>query len=212
MRLLSQSIFPGLWLNMQKTIGGTPSKQGFAKKWYFGQKRILEIGCSVGNISSCFIGFKDIDFVGIDIDNVVIEIAKRHFCKHQNFSFQNCYLADFINRGNKFDYILFAGIIHHIDDETAVQMLKDVKKLALSNASIVIYEPEKPHENDSFIVRNFLKILEQGQFVRSRNGYKSLIEQAGLKILDSSSEMVSPGIVKRPYVARFSLFLCSLDV
>jgi 2-polyprenyl-3-methyl-5-hydroxy-6-metoxy-1,4-benzoquinol methylase len=196
---------------MQKTIGGTPSKQEFAKKWYSGQKRMLEIGCSLGNISACFTGFKDLYFVGIDIDSVVIEIAKKQFRKHPNFSFQNCYLADFVNQGNKFDYIIFAAILHHIDNATALQMLRDIKKCALPNASIVIYEPEMPHENDSFIVRNFLKILEKGQFVRSRNGYISLIEQAGLKILDSSSEMVGPGIVKRPYVARFSLFHCRAD-
>ena len=211
MKMLSQSVFPRLWLIMQKTIGGTPSKQEFAKKWYFGQRRMLEIGCSLGNISACFTGFKDLEFVGIDIDNVVIKIAQKQFRKHPNFSFQNCYLADFVNQGNKFDYIMFAAILHHIDDATALQMLSDVIKCALPSASIVIYEPEMPHENDTFIVQNFLKILEQGQFVRSRNAYKTLIEEAGLKILDSSSEMVSPGIVKKPYVARFSLFHCSLN-
>lgn len=208
MAILTQTNFPHLWLLMQKLIGGNGSKQKFAKKWYSGQKKILEIGCSVGNVSSCFTRFKNVEFIGIDIDGAVIEVAQKRFKKYPNFSFQNCYLADFVNQENQFDYILFAGILHHVDDQTAIQLLMDVKRCANPKSSIVVYEPEIPRENDSFILRNFIKKLEQGQFVRSRSGYQSLIQQAGLRILDATSEMQSPGIVKRPYVARFSLFHC----
>jgi 2-polyprenyl-3-methyl-5-hydroxy-6-metoxy-1,4-benzoquinol methylase len=210
MAILSQTNFPHLWLLMQMLIGGNGSKQKFAKKWYSGQKSILEIGCSVGNVSSCFTRFENIEFTGIDIDAAVIEVAQKRFRKYPNFSFQNCYLAEFIKQDKKADYILFAGILHHVDDQTAIQLLMDVKRCANAESSIVVYEPEIPRENDSFILRHFIKKMEQGQFVRSRSGYQSLIEQAGLRILDTTSEMQSPGIVKRPYVARFSIFKCGL--
>lgn len=210
MSLLNQSNFPYLWLLMQKTIGGTPSKQQFAKKWYKGQSKILEIGCSVGNISSCFTNLKDIKYFGIDIDLNVINVAKKRFINNSNFSFQHINLADFIKTGIRFDYILFAAILHHVDDETSIQMLRDVKKCASEGSSIIIYDPEKTTSDDSFLLRLFLKLFEQGRYLRYKSQYQDLIEKSGLKIIESLSEMQSPGIVKRPYVARFSLFHCKI--
>jgi cyclopropane fatty-acyl-phospholipid synthase-like methyltransferase len=211
MASLSQTNFPNLWLLMQKMIGGNGSKQEFATKWYSLQKNILEIGCSVGNVSSCFTRYKDINFVGIDIDAAVIRVAEKRFKNFPNFNFRHCYLSDYLSEGKFFDYILFAGILHHVDDQTAIQLLQDVKKCAAKEASIIVYDPEMTTPDDNILLRLFLKNMEQGQFVRSRAEYQNLIELSGLRILDARSEMQSPGIVKRPYVARFSLFHCMAD-
>jgi hypothetical protein len=57
MSFLSQSNFPRLWLLFQYLVGGTADKRRLAAMYYKGQKKVLEIGCSVGNVSQIFSKF-----------------------------------------------------------------------------------------------------------------------------------------------------------
>jgi 2-polyprenyl-3-methyl-5-hydroxy-6-metoxy-1,4-benzoquinol methylase len=99
-----------------------------ATEHYHGQKRVLEIGCSVGNISSAFCAFPDIEFTGIDIDSHVINLAKHRFRDYPNFSFSLSSLEELSQQTKKFDYVLFAGMLHHVDDDTGLRLLRDAIK------------------------------------------------------------------------------------
>ena len=68
-----------LWLLAQLTVLGTYDKQRLVLKHYRGQRRILEIGCSVGNVSMAFRQFPNINFVGLDID------LRRHLSRPVDF-------------------------------------------------------------------------------------------------------------------------------
>lgn len=207
MTLLSQTWFPRLWLLMQKTIGGNACKQRLAMQYYGGQKRVLEIGCSVGNISSTFCVFPNITFTGIDIDANAINLAKKRFHHYPNFTFSLSSLEELSQRGDTFDYVLFAGILHHVDDNTGLKLLQDAVKCTADDGVIVIYEPEALKESDGWIFRFFYGHFEQGAFLRSRDELKNLIERGGIMIKSIEDSMVSPGIVQRPYVARFNLIV-----
>ena len=207
MAILTQSRFPRLWLLLQKMIGGNACKQTLATEHYRGQKRVLEIGCSVGNISAVFRAFPDVAFTGIDIDHSAIALARRRFRRDSNFSFGVSSLEELADRGEKFDYVLFAGILHHVDDDTCLQLLRDAVKCAASGASLVIYEPEALRPSDGRFLHFFYAHFEQGAFLRSRDALRHLVERAGIALESVEDRMVSPGIVKRPYVARFNLLV-----
>lgn len=209
MTFLTQNRFPRLWLLMQKTIGGNASKQAMAIEHFRGQKRVLEIGCSVGNVSEVFRSFPNIVFTGIDIDQRALDIARFRFQKDSNFRFELSSIEDLSRKGDTFDYVLFAGILHHVDENTAIQLLRDAKKCLAKDGRLVIFEPEKPKPSDRWILRFFCAHFEQGSFMRPRNVLQHLIENAGIFIESIEDRMVSPGIVKRPYVARFNVFACS---
>jgi cyclopropane fatty-acyl-phospholipid synthase-like methyltransferase len=204
---LSQSRFPNLWLFMQRIIGGNASKQRLATEYYCGQGAVLEIDCSVGNISEAFLRFPEIIFTGIDIDEKALAVAQRRFHDLGNFRFSLRSLQELSSAGESFDYVLFAGMLHHVDDTTAECLLRDALSCTTANGTIVIYEPEAVRDKDGWFFRLFYALFEQGAYLRSRDALEALVTRAGVKIHRVEDRMVSPGIVTTPYVARFNLLL-----
>lgn len=192
---------------MQRIIGGNASKQTLATEYYCGQRRVLEIGCSVGNISEVFLRFPEIAFTGIDIDEKVLAVAQRRFQGVANFRFSLRSLQELSRAGESFDYVLFAGMLHHVDDEIAELLLRDALNCTTTDGIIVIYEPEAVRDKDGCFFRLFYALFEQGAYLRSRDALEALVTRAGVKIHRIEDRMVSPGVVTRPYVARFNLLL-----
>jgi cyclopropane fatty-acyl-phospholipid synthase-like methyltransferase len=207
MTFFKQSRFPRLWLLMQNTIGGNTCKQALATEHYRGERRVLEIGCSVGNISSAFRAFPDVEFTGIDIDPHAIDLAKRRFRNYPNFSFSLKSLEELSRQGVKFDYVLFAAMLHHVNDDDGLRLLSDAVECTATGGQLVIYEPEAIKTSDGWFLRFFYSNFEQGIFLRFREDLLGLVERAGIALQSVEDRMVSPGIVKRPYVARFNLLV-----
>jgi ubiquinone/menaquinone biosynthesis C-methylase UbiE len=208
MALLTQSRFPRLWLLMQNMIGGKKSKQALATEHYHGQKRVLEIGCSVGNISSAFCAFPDVVFTGIDIDPNAIDLAKRRFRNYPNFSFSITSLEELSRQDKKFDYVLFAGILHHVNDDDGLRLLSDAMRCAASGGQLVICEPEALKASDGWFLHFFYSKFEQGNFLRLREDLIRLVERAGIALQSVEDRMISPTVFERPYSARFNLLVC----
>lgn len=203
MPLLSQSKFPRLWLLMQNTIGGNASKKELALRHYRDERRILEIGCSVGNIADAFLFKPVVNYLGIDIDDAALEVARRRFQRYRNFTFRNVSLSDLAKTGATFDYVMFAGILHHVGDAEGTALLADALKLVSPSGRLIISEPEALNDRDNRLFRLFYK-LEQGQFLRSRQALERLVLESGAAIDHAEDHLVSPGIIKTP-VARFNL-------
>ncbi len=53
---ISQWIMPRAFELFQFSIGGTVAKRNLVLQHYSNQKRILEVGCSAGNIAAAFLG------------------------------------------------------------------------------------------------------------------------------------------------------------
>jgi 2-polyprenyl-3-methyl-5-hydroxy-6-metoxy-1,4-benzoquinol methylase len=209
MPFFEQSRFPRLWLLMQNAIGGRDCKQALALEHYQGEKRVLEIGCSVGNISSAFCAFPEIEFVGIDIDRNAINLAKRRFRSYPNFDFSVTALDEFARQGRKFDYVLFAAMLHHVSDEVALRLLQDAVKCTAPGGRLIICEPEALKPSDSKFMHFFYSKFEQGKFLRVRSDLIDLVERAGITVKTAQDRMISPGIVRRPHSARFNLVVCA---
>jgi cyclopropane fatty-acyl-phospholipid synthase-like methyltransferase len=192
---------------MQHTIGGTPCKQALAIEHYKGQKRVLEIGCSVGNVSSAFCAFPDVQFTGIDIDPRAIELAKQRFRKFPNFTFTVCSLQELARKGERFDYVLFAAMLHHVSDEEGSQLLSDAVKCTASGGQLVIFEPEAVRPSDGWFLRFFYANFEQGLYLRVRDDLRRLVEHAGIDLELIEDRRLGPGITKRPYLGRFNLLV-----
>lgn len=204
MALFSQSNFPRLWLLFQYLVGGDRDKRRLAIMHYKGQKKILEIGCSVGNVSQIFSIFKQVEFTGIDIDNNALDYAKQRLGALPNFKFTNISLSDLANTGEKFDYILFANILHHVNDDIALRLLKDVQRLLSIDTTLIVMEPEKLQKDYNFIFKLFYK-LEQGKFRRHKHELTDLIIAAGLSIKTCTDVLVSPNSIPFLKVGRITL-------
>jgi ubiquinone/menaquinone biosynthesis C-methylase UbiE len=205
MAFLTQSRFPRLWLLMQNMIGGVTCKQALATRHYQGQRRVLEIGCSAGNISSVFCQFPDIEFAGIDIDPGAIALAKRRFRKYPNFNFSVTSIEELSQQGKEFDYVLFAAMLHHVSDEDGLRLLSDAVKCTARGGQLVICEPEALKASDGWFLHFFYSKFEQGNFLRFREDLIELVERSGITLQSVEDQMITPSFFKRPYSARFNL-------
>lgn len=202
----AQNKFPYLWLIFQLAIGATYDKRKLAVKHYKGEKNILEVGCSLGNITPAFLPFKNFKYLGIDIDAGAINIAQKTFAKNPNISFRNVSLEKLAEENQTFDYILFAGMLHHTDDELSVSLLKDAKKLLAENGKIVVYEPESFRASDNLLFKLYAK-LEQGEHLRSKEKMLNLLHLAGIYPTINEDILLAPSIFSFPKVIRFNLLV-----
>lgn len=209
--LLNQSRFPNLWLLFQRLIGGSKDKQALALSVFSDRggegekkKHILEIGCSVGNIADAFRSLPHIRYTGIDIDKSVITVAQSRFTG-TGFQFLHESMEEHIKREIQYDIILVAGILHHIDDKTALDILKQTAPLSKLGTMVLIYDPVILKKSDPFYMHWFYK-LEQGQLMRDEQSTKKLITDAGMTISSHRTVPISPGLPGCPPVARFCCF------
>ena len=180
--MLSQENLPGLWFIFQNLIGAVKEKREIALSHVGDANTILEVGCSIGLVSSAFKFHQGISFTGIDIDSKAISIAMKKFKKfpHLRFSVQS--LKDLSSGGSTFDYVMFGNVLHHVDDETFIEMMNDVLKITTDRSLILIVEPDVLRNDDGFLKRMYYR-LEKGKYRRSGSHLISLARSAGLQII-----------------------------
>ena len=120
---LPQERFPKLWSLFQTIFGATREKKRLALKYLGDHKNVIEIGCSVGVPGRAFAEVPGLMYLGIDIDPQAIEHAKARFAREKNLSFSTETIRELGDKGRTFDYVLFANILHHVDDPTAVNLI-----------------------------------------------------------------------------------------
>ena len=76
-------------------------------------------------------GFPD---TGVDIDQSAIAIAQRRFATQGNFRFEAVPVEELAKRGERFDYVVIAGMLHHVDDQTAIEIIRSSWKSRLQAA------------------------------------------------------------------------------
>lgn len=131
-------------------------------------KKILEIGCSTGNASKEIIDLKNNSYVGIDIDEGYIELAKKNNL-YGNFEKMDGRSLNFENE--YFDLILINSMLHHVSDADARLIFKEAERVIKKNGRILIAEPTFS-SNDK--ISTFLLKLDRGNFIRQADEYKQL--------------------------------------
>lgn len=187
---LTQERFPKLWLLFQMIFGATREKKRLALKHLGDHRNVIEIGCSLGVLGRAFAEVPGLRYLGIDIDPQAIEHAKARFAGERNLSFSTQTMRELGDLGQSFDYVLFANILHHVDDPTAVDLIRDASRLVAPGGIMVVIEPDILRPDDSLLVRSLYR-LERGQFRRPPAGYERLMKEAGVRPAEFSSEDVS---------------------
>tara|TARA_R110002096_G_scaffold15071_6_gene53170 strand:- start:6144 stop:6779 length:636 start_codon:yes stop_codon:yes gene_type:complete len=206
MAFLSQNRFPSLWKFFQFWIGGTVDKRELCTREYDGHSSTLEVGCSLGNISSAFLKYEGIEFTGIDIDPVVIDYANREFASQTNFTFICEDLEAPSTLSGEHGYVLFAGICHHVDDLHCTRLLQAARGFTKSDGILVVVDPLLPREDDPWFVRQFIR-LEQGDYMRTGRELVSLLSHVeGFELKFSEEVLVGCSPFHVPSCARFGLY------
>jgi SAM-dependent methyltransferase len=187
---LTQERFPKLWLLFQAIFGATREKKRLALKHLGDHRNVIEIGCSAGVLARAFADVPGLRYLGVDIDPRAIELATERFSDQKNVSFSTQTMRELGDQGHTFDYVLFANILHHVDDPTAVDLIRDASRLVAPGGTMVVIEPDILRPDDSLLVRSLYK-LERGLFRRPPAEYERLMHEAGVRPAEFSSEDVS---------------------
>lgn len=133
--------------------------------------RVIDVGCGPGFIVDRLP--TGIVYFGFDIDDRYIAYAQRHFADKGTFQCRQFDDAAATALGPS-DVVMMNGVIHHIDDITAVALLKSIRK-ALNPSGILFTLDNCFHEGQSKIAR-FLARNDRGRYVRSDGAYRALLQ------------------------------------
>ena len=103
---------------------------------------VLEIGCGIGTVSSLIL--KHVtkgSFVGVDISNESIEVAKNLNATSKNAEFVVNDMSTFTHKVS-FDYIVLPDVLEHIPVEQHASIFQTISKLSTKEAIVLINIPE----------------------------------------------------------------------
>ena len=138
-------------------------------------KKILEIGCSTGNIAREIIDMDNNSYYGVDISKEYIEIANKSTIKGKFFQMDAREL-DFSNES--FDIVMLSSVLHHIDDDTGKNCFKEIHRVLKKDGVVIISEPIVNYKS---LISIILCKLDRGNFIRTTDEYQSLFKNFIIK-------------------------------
>lgn len=142
-------------------------------------KSVLELGCGTGILAPFF---SKSAYLGIDIDKDSIEYAKR---KRPRYNFR---VVDgtSMRLGTKFDAILVAGVIHHLNNSNAEKFIETIDIHLKKDGKVLIIEAIPPlFKWNIFGIIN--RKMDRGAFIRKLDYYETLVGKR-LKIEQSYNQ------------------------
>jgi len=131
--------------------------------------KVLDLGCGNGRFFE-FLKDKDIDYIGVDFSEKLIEIAKE---KYPKIKFQVADALNLPSPNNYFDKIYSIAVLHHIPSERfRIQFFEEVRRILKPNGFLIltVWKPESKKNLNVFLKGTALKLtgkLEKGDVFRS---------------------------------------------
>jgi len=169
--VLSSARVYNLWT---KLIGGAASCTDLVQNYVRPKAgdKVLDIGCGTGVLAP-FLG--KVTYVGFDANPDYIRKAVQHAQEHNlaNARFE-CALVgeDTLTAEPEFDVVLASGILHHLDDDDAAELLCSAKRALRPGGRFVSCDPGIV-AGQSPLAR-WLISKDRGQNVRSARDYAEL--------------------------------------
>ena len=150
--------------------------------------KILDIGCSIGTLGKQIKHERDVEVIGIEIDNDMASVAQKSLDKVitadvETLSLNTCFPSTY------FDCVILADIIEHLKDPWS--LLKNVSSILSSNGLVIASIPNIRHYTTilNLVVKGYWPYRERGihdknhiRFFTLRN-INELFQNAGLEIV-----------------------------
>jgi SAM-dependent methyltransferase len=162
---------PEIYHALQRALGAFRAREIMVRDYLpaGNQKRILDIGCGPGHILN-ILPF-DSDYYGIDTDSRYIAYASRKFGNRGHFSDEFFDASSFPKE--HFDIIMLNGVLHHLDDATATNILADASVALRPNGKILALDGcFRPGQSrlETWLLEN-----DRGKHVRTEKEYLEIL-------------------------------------
>lgn len=161
---------PVVYIAFQRMLGAHEVRSYFAKNFIrpFAGCIVLDIGCGPADMLEYL---QNTDYWGFDISESYINQANKKYGKNGKFFCQELTVAHIENMP-LFDRVLALGLLHHLDNEGAANVMRLAHKALKPGGRLLTLDPcLEPNQN---LVARFLVKKDRGQNVRTQADYLSL--------------------------------------
>jgi SAM-dependent methyltransferase len=161
---------PFIYSVFQSIMGAHQARKQFVENFVksFPGMKVLDVGCGPADILAYM---PEVDYYGFDIDNGYIDRAHKKFGSRGKFHCKQLHMTDFESLP-LFDIVLAIGLLHHLDDDVAVDVMELAAKALKPGGRLLTIDPcFDPLQNS---IARLLIRCDRGQNVRDKSGYEAL--------------------------------------
>jgi SAM-dependent methyltransferase len=184
-----------IYEQFQNLVGTRHARRWLAENYWRlnGGEKVVDMGCGPGRILDYLP--KDITYVGFDISADYIAAAQRQFGERATFivSTTDEFLRRPDNRLSCSDLVLCNGLLHHVDDSEARDVLQLAKGIMAPTGRLVCIEPTfLVHQGRS---ARWIMGRDRGSHIRTEQEWRRLVSD----VFDSFATSIATGLIRIPY-------------
>ena len=162
-----------IYMCVQRIIGATRAREICIRE--YGEirdgQRILDVGCGPAYVLNWL---PNTNYLGVDINPNAIRSA-RAFYRHRPDTSFVCGVFDsaLAVQIGSVDHVLLMGILHHLSDDEAHLLLRDIQSILKPGGRIITLDPCL--EINLPRLHRWIVSFDRGRFLRSRSQYLELM-------------------------------------
>ena len=163
---------PALYEGLQRLLGAHAARKLFVARFLrpASGMRILDIGCGPGHTLDYLPS--DVAYTGYDLNASYIEAARRRYGERARFLHARVGEEPAEIEASSFDLVIAKGILHHLNDDEAHQLLRAAFRYLRPGGFFVSLDGVR-HEGQKMLSRLIIS-LDRGGAVRDPDGYERL--------------------------------------
>lgn len=160
---------PFVYELVQRIFGAEKGRRALAENLNLGEGGfLLDVGCGPADILE---HLPDINYYGFDISEAYIKNAQKRYSSRGTF-ICGLFSKESAETLPKFDAVLLSGLLHHLDDTEARELLENCLSVLKPGGRVFTIDPCYT-EKQNQIARILIK-LDRGKNVRTEDGYRNL--------------------------------------
>jgi len=172
-RLKATLDHPTVWAMFRQLLDsafGLYSKRTvLLQKWGVDQGTVLDVACGTGQ----FHYITEKGYLGVDLNQEFIERAQQLHGR-PGVQFRQCDVKDLRDEGIEYDTVLLVGILHHVDEQTARNLLQTLH--GMTKKQMVMMEVIQEQTNPlGWLIKN----NDRGEYVRNWAPLSRMISECG---------------------------------
>ena len=183
--------FPATYRLFSSIVGGHAARSFYVEKYVRPRDgdKILDIGCGPGDILEYL---PRVEYLGFDMNQKYIENATKRFGNRGTFVCKKL-SRELSEELSAFDIILATGILHHLDDDEAIQLFE----LAIStlNPGARLVTLDGCYVKGQSWLSTLILSKDRGKYVRTKDEYMSLAS----KLFKDVKVSIHDDLIRIPY-------------